>query len=819
MQTFFQDFRFSLRTLRKSPGFTLTAILTLALGIGAVTSVFSVVSTVLLKPFAFSDPGQLVSLRETVREMANGAPLPVNFKHYLNWKAQSKTLAGVAIFENNSFSVAAGSSHPEIVDGLGVSPEFFPVLGVTPMLGRNFVPGDTVKGHDDIVILSWEAWQKYFDGDPSAIGKILRLSGKPGTVVGVLPRGFTFPHLNAGVGITAPPQTPSYSIFNPIGLDEKRFSDSGDYDYMALGRLRSGVSAAQASSELAALQQGFAQGARLPQHLGIYVQPLIEAAAGGISTGLWLLLGAVGAVLLIACVNLANLQLARAVAREREVAIRAALGASPERLVQSSLMDSLVLAVAGGALGILLSFTGVRLFIAAAPSTLPRLNEAHVSLPILLFAAGLSMLTALLFGALPALRSLRVDPQSAIQTNSTRVANTREGQRTRSLLVAAEVACTVVLLIVTALLVRSFGRLLGQQRDFDSGHVTLAQICLFAPQYGDDMEKSQNVRAAFMDRALTDLARIPGVQSVAVTSGLPMGGDTWVDGIIRPDHPLPPGQEKTANMRWISPGYTSTLRIPVLAGRSLQPSDKDHSSNVLISQKMARDVWPGEDPVGKVFSTGHGNPNYTVVGIVADARINDLKTTANMVYLPYWQNPLWRGNYLIRSTQPASALADSIRRTVWKIDPQVAIPTLKSLDDQVSDSIATDRFQTMLLSSFGVAALLLALLGVYGVLAYSVSLRQQEFGIRIALGSEKAPLMRLVVRQAAWPVIGGVLAGLGLAFFATRWIASLLYETQTVDPVAIAGSIALLLAAALLAAILPARRASEVDPMQVLRNE
>ena len=271
-------------------------------------------------------------------------------------------------------------------------------------------------------------------------------------------------------------------------------------------------------------------------------------------------------------------------------------------------------------------------------------------------------------------------------------------------------------------------------------------------------------------------------------------------------------------MRWISPSYLDTLRIPLIEGRNLQPSDRDHPTNALISQQMARATWPGEDPLGKTFTTGDTD-KYTVVGVVADARINNLKKTANMVYLPYWQNPWWRAYFFIRSSQPASALTDSIRSEIWKIDPQVAIPVLKSLDDQVNDSIATERFQTMLLSSFGVAALLLALLGVYGVLAYSVSMREQEFGIRIALGSGKAALMRLVVRQAAIPVVGGILAGLALALLATRWVASLLYETTAADPTAVLASVAILFAAALLAALLPAGRAASVDPMKALKTE
>ncbi|MFZ0285859.1 MAG: ABC transporter permease [Terriglobales bacterium] len=815
MHTFLQDLRFSIRTLRKSPGFALIAVLTLGLGIGSVTSVFSVVNSVLLKPFAFQDPGRLVVLREVARER-NEPPGPDNYKHYLNWKTNSKTLTDAAIFRNRGYSVSADTDHPSIVDGLEISPNLFSVLGVQPFLGRSFLPAETVEGHDQELILSWSAWQKYFRGDPDAIGRTLRIGGIPQTVVGIAPPDFTFPHMTEMSTAVSRSAVRPYEVFKPLLPD---VSESGNYNYLVVGRLQAGVALTQAQTELNGLQQAYLR--TIPHTFAdttVLVEPLTEEVAGRVSTALWLLLAAVGAVLLIGCVNLANLQLARAVTREREIAVRAALGAGPGRLVWSALMDSLLLAVLGGALGVFLAFTGVRLFVAAAPASLPRLDQVHVSWLALLAAAGLSILTALLFGLLPALRSIRVDPQRAMQANPARVANTREGQRTRNLLVGGELACTVVLLVLTGLLVRSFSRLLLQQRDFDATHLTLTGVSLGTPRYGNSPEEAGPVRASFIDHALTGLGQLPGVESVAMTSEMPIAGETWVSTITRSDHPVPPGQEPSANIRWVSPSYVSTLKIPLLAGRDLQPSDQNHPTNVLISEQAARAAWPGEDPVGRTFEVG-GEDHYTVVGVVADARINDLKRTANMVYVPYWQNPWWRAFFFIRSPQPTSALADSIRRTIWNIDPQVAIPTLKSLDDQVNDSVATERFQAMLLSSFGIAALLLAVLGVYGVLAYSVSLRQQEFGIRVALGSGKTALIQLVLRQAAIPVVGGILAGLALAFAASRSIASLLYETKAGDPTVIISSIAVLLLAAFLAALLPARRAASVDPMRALRSE
>jgi predicted permease len=817
MHNFLQDLRFSARTLRKSPGFAITAILTLALGIGAVTSIFSVVDSVLLKPFAFASPDRLVMMHEYMPELAS-SPLPDNPNHFLNWQSNAKTFSGLCIMNNRNSSISVGTDHPELVSGLGVEPNFFDILGIHPILGRGFLPIEGTKGHDSEVVLSWNAWQRYFHGDPHAIGQTLRDGGKSETVIGILPQGFTFPRVSELYASVSQNATNPYELFHPLFLDADQRDDEGDYNFMALGRLRTGIPVEQAQTELATLQSAFNKTHHLHTNPTVLVFPLITEVAGRISTALWLLLAAVGAVLLIGCVNLANLQLARAVSRERELAVRAALGAARDRLVSSALADSLVLAIIGGTLGILLSFAGVQFFIAAAPKSLPRISAVHVSWPVLLAAAGLSILTALFFGLLPALRSMRVDPQSALQTSSTRVSSSRESQRTRHLLVAAEVACTVALLIVTGLLVRSFSTLLNQNRNFDSSHVTIARAFLYAPQYGNDVDKNQAARSGFVDRSLAALAQIPGVQSTAIISELPLAGDTWIDGVTRPDHPVPPGHEPDANIRWISPGYATTLRIPIVAGRDLTEDDKNHPTNVLISQDAARSIFPDTSPIGHIFHL-NDKTDFRVVGILADARVNQLDHTAPMIYIPYWQQPWWRFTFLVRSPQSASALATSMRRAIWSVDPEVAITNLKSLDEQVSDSVSDQRFQTLLLSSFGGAALLLALLGIYGVLAYSVSLRQQEFGIRIALGCDKPTLMRLVARQAAWPVAGGIFVGLALAFAAARYVRSLLYQTSPGDPVAITASIGLLIAVALLAALIPARRAAQVEPMAVLRNE
>ena len=833
-----RDIRYAARQLRKSPGFALTAILTLALGIGAATSVFSVVNAVLLKPFAFRDPDRLVVLREAVEDKVSSEreSIPNNYRHFQRLKKTAATLEDAAIFAQLGKSVSPNGDHPRIVGAVIASPNLFRLLGVQPILGRDFIEEDARQNAESVVILSYEGWQTLFARDPAAIGKTLRIGGHPATVIGVLPAGMRFPQIALAPTVafqdTAGGDVLLFQPLVPSEYDLNR--DMGNFNYKAIARLRPGVTLPKANAELDALQTAYTLSAHLPFHFGIALTPLEKDVASLVSGALWLLLAAVGAVLLIACVNLANLQLARAVNAERETAVRAALGASRSQLVRSRLAESLVLAFAGGAAGTALAFGGVRLLLAWAPANIPRLEEVRVSLPVLIFSGGLSIAAAVIFGILPSLHSLRVAPQAALQANSTRAAGTRGSRRTRSLMVAAQVACTVVLLIVTSLVLRSLSHLLRQDRGFDTSHVTLAQADLFASQYDDLGPKGNAARLAFADSALTALGQLPGVQSVALTSVTPLTGETWVDTLSRPDHPVPAGKAPTINVRWINPSYLTTMLSPLVAGRNIAAADRTHPYVALISERTAREGFPGENPIGRKISdiVPDENPSgrkasdispddrtVTIIGVVADTRINGLKDDAAMVYLPYWAYTPMTLSFLVRSSQSSEALIPEMRRAIWQIDPQVAIPTLKSMDDQVSDSVAGDRFQAMVLSGFGVAALFLALLGVYGVLAYSVTLRQREFGIRIALGSGKSAMIGLVLRQAAYPVLLGTGVGLMIALIMLRWVRSLLYQTPVMDPIAVGGSILLLLVAASIAAIVPARRAASTDPVHVLRMD
>ena len=837
MPTLVQDLHYALRQLRRTPGFTLTALLTLALGIGGVTAVFSVVNSVLLRPYAFPDPGRLVVWRETVQEMSSVGPLlPDSYKHYLHLKQHASTVADAAILQNTLFSVmpfnampssvAQDANHPRIEHGLRVSPNFFSVLEVRPALGRSFVPDEAQRGRNEEVILTWSAWQRFLHGDPAAVGKTLRIGGTPETVVGVLPADFRFPAVSEMAGGAKSGSTERYQIFEPLVPSESELtSDEGDFNFLVVARLKPGVSVTEAQSELDGLEKAAAKTNHVSEHLGVVVEPLSQETTGNVSKALWLLLAAVLAVLLIACVNLANLQLARAVARDREIAIRAALGAGHRRLLQAALAESLLVAIGGGLGGIVLALGLVRLFLLIAPQNLPRLNEVHVSGPMLLLALGLSLLTTFIFGLLPALHAARVDPQQGLQSHTTRASNTRQVTRTRRLLVAAEVAASVVLLVVTGLIARSFSHVLTHNRAFNAAQVVLAETDLYATRYSDGGTLPDNfgadpgsvARDAFIERALERLRSLPGVRTAGITSVMPLTGDISVDSIARPDHPLPHGETPVANLRVISPGYLEAMRIPLLAGRDFDARERQNPRSAIVSEKTAKAVWPGENALGHTLE--HWGQVYTVVGIAADARINDLKQDVPIFYLPYWNYPPFSPIFLVQSTQPVDALAPALRRELWKIDPAIAIPTITSLNAQVGTSVATERFQTLLLSSFCAAALLLALLGIYGVLAYSVSLRMQEFGIRLALGADKGGLARLVLREAAYPVVGGVAVGLLVAMLSTHLLRSLLYETSTLDPFALTVAIGLLLGVALVAALLPARRAMQVNPMQVLRQE
>ena len=651
------DGKIALRQLRKAPGFTLVALLILSFAIGASTATFSIVDSVLLRPYAFRDSGQLLVWRETIQEISKRFPTaPDNYRHYLYLKARSGTIADAAILQNASFAVEAGNGHPQMVKGLRVSPNFFSVLGVSPVVGRTFLPQEAQEIGRDRILITYSAWQRFFDGDPGAIGHTLRVQGSPAIIVGVMPKDFEFPLVNEMPGGVTPGDASPYDIFQPfIPTEEEATADGTDWGSLVIARLKQGVTAKQAGSELDGILKAYSADHHLPVHLGAVVEPFSQEVTGSISKAIWLLFGAVLGVLLIACVNLSGLQLARAVAHDRSNAVRAALGAGRTRLFQASLMESLLLAVIGGCAGMGVAIVGIHAFQAIAPANLPRMQQIAINWPVLGFACGLSVLTAVLSGIFPALRSLHTDPQRALQASSTRLVNVRQAAQARQLLVTIEIACTVILLLVTGLMLRSFSRVLHENHAFNASRVTIAEVYLQNPQYQDSNSSGISARSLFVDRALKRLRANPGVEVAAITSHMPLTGDTNIYSMYRPDHPLPESELPQANLRNVSPGYFAAMQTPLVAGVNFTESERDHPVDAIISQRAAQLTWPDGSAIGKNFRIN--GRVYSVIGIAADARIANIKENVPVVYLPYWHEPSTTIFFLIRSSQAFESLA------------------------------------------------------------------------------------------------------------------------------------------------------------------
>lgn len=820
MRAMLQDLRYALRQLRKRPGFTVTAILTLAMGIGATTAVFSLVYSILLRPLPYQRSGRLVAIWEQVKYLGGDRPyVEVNARHEQYWKQRASSFSDITLLRQGTAGVAQTNEHPRIVGTVLGYTNLFSILGVQPELGRAFLPEEGTTGHDHVAIITHDLWQRTFAGDPHVLGKTLTLNGNPLQIVGVLPESFHFPKGNVLTSQhSARGSWPAIGVFVPLIVDQNQYSFDGDYNFVALGRLKDGVSLQQATNQLntidAAILHDYAAAAKTnvgPDALRAYIQPLQEAVVGSISTMLWLLLASVGAVLLIACVNLANLQLARANSREKELSVRTALGATPFRLVSTALYESLLLAAFGGLAGILLAHLAIRFFLHHAPVDLPRLDEVSIHFGVMGFAIAVSALTGIAFGVLPALKALHIDPQAALQQNSNRAGGEYNSSRTRSWLIGTEVFAATALLMIMGLLDQSLLHLLDEHRGFTTGQVFSAEIDVDGHRYKEDAS-----RAAFDDEILRRLRTLPGVQSAGLVSAMPLSGENWLDAVARTDKPE--GDANISNYRWISPDYLSTMRIPLLRGRLLTDADRTLKS-ALISERTAKTIWPDQDPIGHQFRRG-GNGTYTVVGIVADTRGNSLKEQPGlMVYMPYWDNPPYPTFFMVRTAQDSTAIEETMRRQIWSYDPEANIPQVRALDEQVNESLAPERSQAFVLSSFGIAALLLAVLGIYGVLSYSVSRRARELGIRIALGATRRSLYILTMTEAAWPVLAGLAGGILVSVFAGYGIRSLLYGVAPVNvPVTALAAVVFILAAAL-AAYFPARRAASVDPIQSLRME
>ncbi len=821
---YLEDVRFALRRLRKEPSFSLTAVLTLALGIGASTAMFTVVDSILLKPLAYRNSGQLVVAWERVKFLDNIAPyMGPNPRHEAMWAQRANAFTGLTLVAEGTDGVSIGSGHPRVIGTVKAYPNLLEVLEVAPVLGRGFRPEDGVPGHDHVALLTYGLWQSLFHGDPNVIGQTLRVADAPKEIIGVLPQNFHFPKQDVlsafPTGQKSYSEVPETELLMPTAIDLKDVSWlGGDYgNWIALGRLKPGVSIQRAETEINTIEDQVIREAppgerpRNPHGaLSAYVQPMQEAMVGDSRRSLWLLLAAVITLMLIACVNLANAQLGRAVLRENEAAVRSALGASKSRLLWSSLSESLVLAVVGGAAGILLASDAVGAFLRYAPVDLPRMREIHLNPTVLLFAMLLIIGSAILFGLAPALKFLKTEPQRALQRNTARALGTRRSRELRAWFIGLQVFGCTALLLVTGLFAKSLLNLLTSDKGFQSGHVVIAQVNLSGKAYAKNQP-----RLVFDDAVLHNLRTLPGVRSAGLVSAMPLEGETWIDCLCRADRPE--GSAPLANLRWVSPGYFETIREPLVSGRLFENRDRSLESAV-ISQSAARAGWPGENPIGRKLK--HNEFTYTVIGVVADARNNSLKLApANMVYLPYKDFPPYSTFFMVRSMLPADSLIPSVRKAIWNYDPDATIARAKTLDSQVADSLAPERFETTLLTAFGVAALCLAMLGVYGVLSYVVAGRKREIGVRMALGANRRAIYGLTMGEAAPPVLIGLLSGLVTSVAVGRVVEKLLYGVGAINISTTLIVAALFLLAAAAAAFLPARRAAGVDPMEALRSE
>jgi predicted permease len=816
MSNLWTDLRYALRQLRKSPGFAIVAILTLAIGIGATTAIFTLVYDVLLKPLPYAHPGQLVVMQEQVAEFKDLYPMvPMNASHFENWQQHSRSFQSMAVMQPENVPLGAGG-HPLQISILRSTSGIFSVLGARPQLGRGFTPQEDRPGDERVVILMYGLWKTQFHSDPNILGKTITLDGYPHTVIGVMPQSFHLPSSETLTGAIGAGNNHGYAeALIPLAFTKEQLQErAGDFNYPGLARLKQGISIAQAQSELNALQHSFS--ATLPADekmtLSAILIPFQQYLVGNNSKPLVILLVAVAGLLFIGCINIMNLLLARAVGRRQEMAVASALGASRSDLVRASMREAAVLAAIGGALGILLAAVLVPVLQQFLPADLNFRGNLHVDWTGAAFAMLLAVIATLLAGAAPAWMSWRTQPQEALRGDSRSASESRSGKQLRKTLVAAEVAVSVTLVLMTGLLTTSLYRLMHVQRGFQADRVLTATIALPA--------KENSSRVDLYTKMLTKLRTLPGVESAAIVSVLPLDGDFWIDmarlsGDTRSFFQMP-----TEHWRWISPGYFQALHLPLTEGRLL--SDSDYGRNdAVVSALTAKTLWPGKDPIGQQFTHGGGDEKpFTVIGVVGDARTLSLaKPDPMMVYVPYWYRAETIAGLVVRTKQDPSEMANAIRRTIWSIDPAAAVPTVRALGGVVADSVATRRFEMDLLLLFAISAWLLAGLGVYGVVTYSVVQRRQEIGLRMALGAQRANIYAQVLREGLTPVVAGAFVGIAVAFAFARLIGSLLFQGDAFNPwIAAAAATSLLLAGAS-ACLLPARRAASVDPMQALRSE
>jgi putative ABC transport system permease protein len=810
-ETLRQDLKFALRMLRKNPGFTAVAMLTLALGIGANTAIFSVVNAVLLRPLPYGDAHQLLAISQTDR--ASGTTgVPVSFTKFTEISEQNKSLASVAAFYPYAPSLVS-EREPELVNAARASADLFRVLGITPLLGRGFLPEEQASGGHDAAILSNGFWHSHFAADPGLLGKTLSLDGRRVTVVGVLPASFHFPL-----------QFPEPDVWLPR-VSESNFLTpqqihSGAGYLSVIARMRPGETLSRAQAELSAID------GRYREQFGSYVDAtkyslaatsLEEGLVGPLRASLLVLLAAVGFVLLIACANVANLLLARATSRDREIGIRKALGATRSRLVRQLLSESLLLALSGGVLGILLASALMPALRALSPGTVPRLAEASIDAPVLLFSLSLCAVTGVLFGLMPSLQAAGKELQETLKEGSRGSSEGGHRARFRAFLVVAEIGMALVLMTCAGLLIESFARLMHVNPGLSPNNVMTFPVTLPPVRYPQAQQQE-----AFYRQLLERVRTIPGVQAAGATSYLPLSGSARFGFFCPEGHAcLGVGKDPVIATRQVSPGYFDTVRTPLLRGRVF--TEKDIASGlpvVVVNHTTATRYWPSQDPIGKHLANSRDRVQREIVGVVADVKFGGLNAAnTEEMYLPMAQAPWPTMTLVVRSSVNPQPLVTAVRTKIAESDADLPVTGILSMDEVVSSSVAQPRIIMQFVGVFAGFALLLAAIGIYGVMAYSVTAREQEMGIRVALGARPADILRLVVGQGMRMTLIGVVLGVVFSLALTRLLASLLFGVQATDPLVFGAAALVLVAAAFVACYIPARRATHVDPIVVLRYE
>ncbi|HSG82769.1 MAG TPA: ABC transporter permease [Gemmatimonadota bacterium] len=806
MQIFLQDLRFAVRTLLKSPAFTLAALICLALGIGGNTAIFSVVNVVLLRPLPYASQDRLVVFEDREEPGAYFAFAPV---YYLDLEGAGRSLDELAGHRSLSVNLT-GQGTPERIQAQSVSPDFFRVFGVEPAIGRFFLPeGDPAAAGARSVVLSYGAWQTRFGGDPAVMGAALTLNGEPHTIVGVAPPRFRYP-ASAELWV----RSYRYGLPEPPVTLAGDLSQVDDFGYFgAVARLAPGVTLAEAQAELDILDRRWGeQGGRDASQPGIGLKPLREELVGDVRPALLLLLGAVGFVLLIACANVANLLLARATMREREVALRAAIGAGRWRLLRQLLTESALLGIVGGLLGLLIAVWGVDLLVRLMPEAIPRSAELGVDALALGFTFGLSLLTSLVFGLLPALQGSKPDLLASLKEGGRGGSLGLQSRRLRTLLVVSEVAISLVLVSGAALLAKSLWRLQSVDVGFRIENLLVMRIALPDSRYPEEEQM-----AAFVDAVTERVSALPGVSSAGIALALPFSGMAATFHFTIPGRPE--DEEPTTEYQVVTPDYFRAMGMPLLAGRGITKADDAAAPPVaVINQTLARWQWHDQDPIGQRIA--FGSREVEIVGIAGDVRHFAYdRPPRPEVYIPFAQDPWPFMALVVRADGDPALLSEPVRQSVLAVDPEQPVFAAGTMAGVLADSLRAQRFTAFLLALFAGVAFVLALVGVYGVMSYSVNQRVHEFGIRVALGAERTQVLRLVIVWVLKVALAGTAIGLLIALALGRSIAGLLFGVSPTDPVILASVSLLLVVAALLAAYLPAHRAARVEPLVALRQE